>query len=51
MNALVLLVYRTHQRCCWWQDLVHEDEDRLLWRKLDALTDYVDELAHGEILG
>lgn len=38
-----------HEGCCGWQNLVHEDEDRLLWRKLDALANDIDELADCEI--
>lgn len=45
----MLFVDRAHQCCSWWQDLIDEDEDGLLWRKLDSLSDYVDELAYGEI--
>ena len=47
----MLLVYRAHESCCWRQDLIDEDEDRLLGRQLDSLADHVDELAHGEIGG
>jgi hypothetical protein len=46
---LVLFVYRAHQGRRGWQDLVHEDEDGFLGRKLDPLTDHVDELAYREI--
>ena len=46
---LVLLIYRAHQSSCGWQDLIDEDEDGLLGRKLDALADNVDELTDGEI--
>ena len=45
-NALVLLVNRTHRCRCWREDLVDEDEDRLLRRELDTLPDNIDELAH-----
>lgn len=47
--VLVLLVDAGHQRSGWWQDLVDEDEDGLLWRELDALADDIDELADGEV--
>ena len=49
--VLVLLVYRAHESSSGWQDLVDEDEDGLLRRKLNPLTDHVDELADGEIGG
>lgn len=49
-DVLVLLVDSTHQRRRWGQDLVDEDEDRLLWCELDTLAYNVYELAHGEIL-
>jgi hypothetical protein len=45
----VLLVNGRHQRGGRWQHLVDEDEDCLLGGELDALADYVDELAYGEI--
>jgi hypothetical protein len=47
----VLLVNRRHQRSGGWQHLIDEDEDCLLWGELDALADYVDKLAYGEICG
>jgi len=46
---LVLFVDRAHECSGGWQDLIDEDEDGLLWRKLDALADDVDELAYGEV--
>ncbi len=49
--VLVLLVNGRHQRGGGWQHLVDEDEDGLLGGELDALADYVDELAYGEIGG
>ena len=49
--VLVLLVDGRHQRSGGWQHLVDEDEDGLLGRELDALADYVDELAYGEVGG
>jgi hypothetical protein len=49
--VLVLLVDGGHERGGRREDLVDEDEDGLLGRKLDALADHVDELAHGEIGG
>ncbi len=45
----MLLVDARHQGGGWWQDLVDEDEDSLLWRELDALADDVNELADGKI--
>jgi hypothetical protein len=45
----VLLVDGAHQRCCRWQNLIDEDEDSLLWGKLDALADDIDELSDREV--
>ena len=45
----MLLVDFGHEFGGWWQNLVDEDEDGLLWRELDTLADDVDELADGEI--
>ena len=45
----MLLVDRAHQRCGWWQNLVDEDENSLLWGELDALADDIDELSHREV--
>jgi hypothetical protein len=45
----VLLVDARHQRSGWRQNLIDEDEYGLLWGKLDALADDVDELADSEI--
>lgn len=47
--VLVLLVDAAHERSGRWQDLIDKNKDGLLWRKLDALADYVDELPNGEI--
>ena len=47
----MLLVDAAHQRRGRGQDLIDEDEDGLLRRKLDALADDVDELAHGQVGG
>lgn len=47
--VLVLLVDAAHEGGSRRQDLIDEDEDGLLRRELDALADYVDELAHGKI--
>jgi len=48
---LMLLINRAHQRRSRGQHLIHEDKDGLLGAQLDALADYVDELAYGEIGG
>ena len=45
----MLLVDAGHQGGSWWENLVDEDEDGLLWGQLDALADDVDELADGEV--
>jgi hypothetical protein len=49
VTNLVFLVYGAHQGGGGRQDLVDEDEDGLLRRQLNALTDDVDELADGEV--
>jgi len=46
---LVFLINATHERGGGWQDLINEDEDGLLWGELDALADYVDELAYCQV--
>lgn len=46
----MLLVNSAHKSCRRWEDLVDEDEDGLLWCKLDALSDDVDELPDCQIL-
>lgn len=46
----MLLVNSAHKGSGWRQDLVNEDENGLLWGKLDPLPDHIDELANGEIL-
>lgn len=33
----------------WWQGVLHEDKDGLLWAKLDPLPHHIDKLANGEI--
>jgi len=40
-----------HQSSSRWENLVNEDEDRLLGGQLDTFSDYVDELAYGEVGG
>lgn len=47
--VLVFFVDATHERSCGWQDFVHEDENGLLRRKLDALADDVNELPDSEV--
>lgn len=49
--VFVLLVNAAHQGGGRWQDLVDEDEDGLLGRELDTLSDDVYELADGEVGG
>ena len=49
--VLVLLVDAAHEGGGGWQDLVDEDEDGLLRRKLNALADHVDELSDSEVGG
>lgn len=46
-HSLMLLVYRAHQCRSWRQGFLHKYENGFLWRKLDPLADYVDELAYG----
>jgi hypothetical protein len=48
---LVLFVDGTHERGSGGKDLVDEDEDGLLRGELDALADYVDELADCQVCG
>lgn len=45
----MVLVDGAHQLSSRRQHLIDEDEDGLLGRQLDALADYVDELAYGEV--
>ena len=47
----MLLVYRAHESCGRRQDLIDEDEDGLLRRELDPLTDNVHELTDRQIRG
>lgn len=47
----MLLIYRAHEGSGRRQNLIDENEDGLLWGKLDALADDVDELAYGEVCG
>jgi len=45
----VLLIDGTHQGCGRWQNLIDEDEDSLLWGKLDPLADDIDELSDRKV--
>ena len=45
----MLLVYATHESSCWGQNFVDEDEDGLLWREFDSLSDHVDKLTDCQI--
>lgn len=47
--VLVLLVNAAHKSGSRWQNLVDEDEDGLLGRKLDTLADNVDKLADSKV--
>lgn len=47
----MFFVDAAHEGGGWGENLIDEDEDSLLRGELDALTDHVDELAHGEIGG
>ncbi|KAH0373739.1 hypothetical protein KCU65_g219, partial [Aureobasidium melanogenum] len=49
--VLVLFVDAAHEGGSWGKNLVDEDEDGLLGRKLNALADHVDELSNGEVAG
>lgn len=46
----MLFINSAHKRCRGRKNLVDEDEDGLLWCKLDTLSDDVDELADCQIL-
>lgn len=47
----MLFVNTTHQRRGRRKHLIDKDEDRLFGRQLDALADYVHELADSEVCG
>jgi hypothetical protein len=49
--VLVLFVDAAHESSGGREDLIDEDEDGLLRRKLNSLANNVDELAYGEICG
>ena len=46
---LVLFVDAAHEGGGRWENLIDEDEDGLLWRKLDALADNIHELADCQV--
>ena len=50
-SYFMFLVDRAHQCRSGWQDFVDEDEDGLLWGKLDALADNVHELSDSKVGG
>jgi len=45
----VLVIDATHERSSGRKDFINEDEDGLLGRELNSLTNDVYELAYGEI--
>ena len=47
----MLFIDAAHESGGGRKDLVDEDEDSLLWAKLDALPNDIDKLANGEICG
>jgi len=47
--VLVLLIDTRHQSSGRRQDFINKDEDGLLRRQLDALSDYIDELTDGQV--
>ena len=47
----MLFVDARHQRSSRRQDLIDEDENRLLRAELDALADNINELTDGEVSG
>jgi len=46
---LVILVDLRHQRCCWREGIVDEDEDGLFGFQLDSLSDHIHKLANRQI--
>jgi hypothetical protein len=46
----MLLVNSAHKSCRRWENLFDEDEDGLLWCKLDTLPDNIDKLPNCQIL-
>jgi len=49
-NLLVLLIDGAHKSCGGWENFIHENEDGLLRREFDSLSDNIDKLSHGQIL-
>lgn len=49
--VLVLLVDAAHESGSRRKDLIHEDENSLLWGKLNPLADDVDKLAYCQVRG
>lgn len=49
-DVLVLLVNSAHECCGWGEYLVDKDEDCLLGRQLDSLSNNIDELTDSQIL-
>lgn len=47
----MLFIDAAHESGGGREDLIHEDEDRLLRGELYALANHVDKLTHGEIGG
>lgn len=50
VHSLVFLVDRAHHGGSWRQNVVDKDEDGLLGRQLDSLSDHVDKLPDREVL-
>ena len=47
----VLFINAAHECCSWWENLIDEDEDSFLWRKLYTLTNHVYKLSYREVGG
>ena len=47
----MLIINATHEGCGWRKDFINEDEDGLLRRQLDPLSDDIDELTDSQICG
>lgn len=45
----MLFIDAAHQGRSWWQNFVDEDENSLLWAKLDALPNNIDKLSDGQV--
>jgi len=46
----MLLIDGAHKSGGRWEDLIYENEDGLLWRELDSLSNDIDKLPDGQIL-